>query len=206
MTINLDNQGLIPAIVQDMNTKEVLMLGYVNPESLNRTIESGHVWFYSRSRQELWHKGETSGSYLNLKAAWVDCDGDTILLQVNPDGPVCHTGNTTCFFTQLENNPRYQAAKNGAVILDKLFAVIQNRKHNPSKDSYTAELLQSGLARVAQKVIEEAGEASIAAVQGGGQHLTLEVADLFYHTLVLLAASDISLEMVWDELQARRNP
>ena len=105
MTLKLDKQGLIPAIAQDINTGKVLMLGYMNPGSLKRTVEGIQVWFYSRSREDLWHKGEVSGNYLNLREAWVDCDGDTLLLKVVPDGPACHTQNESCFFTPLEGVP-----------------------------------------------------------------------------------------------------
>ena len=102
MEVKLDKQGLIPAIAQDANTGQVLMLGYMNPGSLKRTFEGVQVWFYSRSREDMWHKGEGSGNYLNLKEAWADCDGDTLLLKVNPDGPTCHTGETSCFFTEIK--------------------------------------------------------------------------------------------------------
>ena len=204
MTIKLDQQGLVPAVVQDINTKEVLMLGYVNPGSLKRTQEGGQVWFYSRSREELWHKGEVSGNYLNLKAAWIDCDGDTLLLQVEPEGPACHTGNVTCFFTPLDGDPEYQRGEHGSGILDELFAVIQERKRDLPEGSYTAELLRAGTGRVAQKVIEEAGESAIAAVEGEKGPVTREVADLFYHALVLLAATGASPEAVWQELRERR--
>ena len=203
--IKLNEQGLAPAIVQDINTKEVLMLGYVNPGSLMRTMESGQVWFYSRSREELWHKGEVSGHYMNLKKALVDCDGDTLLFQVEPDGPACHTGNTTCFFRPLEESePEFQTSKQGSWILEELFAVIQERKRDLPEDSYTAELLKAGVGRVAQKVVEEAGESAVAAASGKTEELPGEVADLFYHALVLLSASGTTPEAVWRELRMRR--
>ncbi|MCZ6535014.1 MAG: phosphoribosyl-AMP cyclohydrolase, partial [Chloroflexi bacterium] len=148
MELKLDKQGLIPAIAQDINTGQVLMLGYMNPGSLKRTVEGVQVWFYSRSREDLWHKGEVSGNYLNLKEAWVDCDGDTLLLKVVPDGPACHTGNTSCFFTPLEGVPEteeYLRTDPGSGILDELFAVIQDRKQNMPEGSYTAELLRGGI-------------------------------------------------------------
>ncbi len=207
MNIRLDEHGLTPAIVQDVNTKAVLMLGYVNPGSLRRTLEGGQVWFYSRSREELWHKGEVSGNFLNLKFASVDCDGDTLLFQVVPDGPACHTGNTSCFFTPLTETPKpeeYEAKEWGAGVLDKLFAVIQERKRDMPEGSYTVSLLKEGVSRVAQKVIEEAGESALAAATGDKEHLPLEVADLLYHTLVLLAAADVTPEQVWKALRERR--
>jgi len=203
--IKLNEQGLAPAIVQDINTKEVLMLGYVNPGSLRRTMEGGQVWFYSRSREELWHKGEVSSHYMNLKQAYIDCDGDTLLFQVEPEGPACHTGNTTCFFTPLEESePEFQSMEQGSGILEELFAVIQERKRDLPEGSYTTKLLKAGVGRVAQKVVEEAGESAVAAAEGKTQELPLEVADLFYHALVLLAASGTTPEAVWRELRKRR--
>ena len=203
--IKLNEQGLAPAIVQDINTNEVLMLGYVNPGSLKRTMEGGQVWFYSRSREELWHKGEVSGHHMKLKRAVIDCDGDTLLFQVEPDGPACHTGNTTCFFTPLEESePEFQSTERGSGILEELFAVIQERKRDLPEGSYTAELLKAGVGRVAQKVVEEAGESAVAAAQGETEEVPQEVADLFYHTLVLLAASGTTPEAVWRELRKRR--
>ena len=205
MKLKLNQQGLIPAIAQDANTGQVLMLGYMNPGSLKRTVEGSQVWFYSRSREDLWHKGEISGNYLNLKEAWLDCDADTILLKVDPDGPTCHTGNTSCFFSPMDQLPdEYEATEPGPGILDELFAVVRDRQQSPSQDSYTARLLQEGAGRVAQKVVEEAGEAAIAAAQGDQENLPKEVADLLYHSLVLLAASGVSPRAVWEELRSRR--
>ncbi len=205
MKLKLNQQGLIPAIAQDANTGQVLMLGYMNPGSLKRTMEGTQVWFYSRSREDLWHKGEISGNYLNLKEAWLDCDADTILLKVDPDGPTCHTGNTSCFFTAMDQLPdEYEVTESGPGILDELFAVIRDRQQSLSEDSYTARLLGEGTARVAQKVVEEAGEAAIAAAGGDQENLPKEMADLFYHSLVLLAASGVSPQAVWEELRSRR--
>ena len=205
MNIKLNEQGLVPAIAQDADTGQVLMLGYMNPGSLKRTVEGVQVWFYSRSREDLWHKGEISGNYLNLKEAWLDCDGDTLLLKVKPDGPACHTGETSCFYTPLEGLPEeYEATETGPGILSELFAVIQDRQSDPPEGSYTAKLLQEGTARIAQKVIEEAGEAALSAVQNDQESLPKEVADLLYHTLVLLAASGVTPNQVWEELRNRR--
>ena len=205
MKVKLDDQGLVPAIAQDINTGQVLMLGYMNPGSLKRTMEGSQVWFYSRSREDLWHKGEVSGNYLNLKEAWLDCDGDTILVKVQPDGPTCHTGETSCFFTPMEQLPdEYEAAKAGPGILDELFAVIRDRQREMPEGSYTSSLLQEGASRVAQKVIEEAGEAAIAATQGDKDNLPGEVADLLYHSLVLMAAAGVTPNQVWEELRKRR--
>ena len=205
MRIRLNDQGLVPAIAQDINTGQVLMLGYMNPGSLKRTVEGEQVWFYSRSREDLWHKGEVSGNYLNLREAYVDCDADTILLKVQPDGPACHTGEITCFYTPMEDLPDdYEVTESGSGILDELFALIQDRQREQPEGSYTVRLLQEGVARVAQKVIEEAGESALAAVQGEREALAGEVADLLYHTLVLLAASGSRPQEVWNALRERR--
>ena len=205
MNIKLNEQGLVPAIAQDADTGQVLMLGYMNPGSLKRTVEGVQVWFYSRSREDLWHKGEISGNYLNFKEAWLDCDGDTLLLKVKPDGPACHTGETSCFYTPLDGVPEeYEATETGPGILSELFAVIQDRQRDPPEGSYTAKLLQAGMGRIAQKVIEEAGETAIAAMQEDQEGLPKEVSDLLYHTLVLLAASGVTPNQVWEELRNRR--
>ena len=205
MQLKLNEQGLIPAIAQDINTGQVLMLGYMNPGSLKRTVEGIQVWFYSRSREDLWHKGEVSGNYLNLREAYVDCDADTILLRVEPDGPACHTGNTSCFFTPLEGMPAsFEGTEEGSGILEELFALVQDRKREMPEGSYTAQLFEGGTGRIAQKVIEEAGETAIAATQGKTDELPGEVADLLYHTLVLLSASGVTPQQVWQELRKRR--
>ena len=205
MEIKLNEHGLVPAIAQDANTGQVLMLGYMNPGSLKRTVEGIQVWFYSRSREDLWHKGEVSGNYLNLREMYVDCDADTILLKVEPDGPACHTGNTSCFFAPMDGMPEsFQQVEPGSGVLDELFALIQDRKRDMPEGSYTARLFEGGIGRIAQKVIEEAGETAIAATQGETENLPGEVADLLYHTLVLLSASGVSPSQVWEELRERR--
>jgi phosphoribosyl-ATP pyrophosphohydrolase/phosphoribosyl-AMP cyclohydrolase len=205
MKVKLNEQGLVPAIAQDINTNQVLMLGYMNPGSIKRTVEGVQVWFYSRSREDLWHKGEVSGNYLNLKEAWLDCDGDTLLLKVDPDGPACHTGETSCFFNPLEGLPEgYEDTDTGPGILAELFALVQDRQREMPEGSYTVKLLEEGVPRIAQKVIEEAGETAIAAVQGDKEHVPSEIADLLYHTLVLMAASGVKPEEVWAELRERR--
>ena len=205
MKVKLNEKGLVPAIAQDINTGEVLMLGYMNPGSLKRTVEGEQVWFYSRSREDLWHKGEVSGNYLNLREAYVDCDGDTILLKVQPDGPACHTGEISCFYNKMDEAPEdYEVVETGSGILDELFALIRDRQQEQTEGSYTVRLLQEGVARVAQKVIEEAGESALAAVQDDREGLAGEMADLLYHSLVLLAASGCRPQEVWDALRERR--
>ena len=202
--IQLDEKGLVPAIAQNAVTGEVIMLGYMNPGSLKRTLEGGDVWFYSRSRSDLWHKGEVSGHYMHLKSVALDCDGDTILLQVEPEGPICHTGNPTCFFTPLDQLPEFERQEKGPGILEELFAVVQDRKRDMPDNSYTAQLFQEGVDRISQKVIEEAGEAALAGAKGDKEHLVREVADLLYHSLVLLSVSEATPEDVWQELRQRR--
>lgn len=206
MQPKLNDQGLIPAIAQDINTGQVLMLGYMNPGSLKRTVEGEQVWFYSRSREDLWHKGEVSGNYLNLREAWLDCDADTILLKVEPDGPACHTGEVSCFYISMDEVPAdYEKSETGSGILEEIFALIQDRQREMPEGSYTVQLLQAGIPRIAQKVIEEAGETAIAAVQGADKDaLVGEVADLLYHTLALLAAADAKPGEVWAKLRERR--
>ena len=201
--VKLDANGLVPAIAQNVNTGEVLMLGYMNPGSLKRTLDGGEVWFFSRSRSDLWHKGEVSGNYMRVKSAAVDCDGDALILQVEPDGPICHTGKPNCFFTPIDELPGFYREQKGPGVLEDLFAVIQDRKREMPQSSYTAQLLQGGSARIAQKVIEEAGEAAIAAVKDDSAQLVEETADLLYHALVLLAASGARPEDVWQTLRAR---
>ena len=201
----LNEKGLIPAIAQDVDTGQVLMLGYMSPESLERTFDEEQVWFFSRSRGDLWHKGESSGNYMNVKDVYLDCDGDSVLLKVKPEGPACHTGQPTCFFTSLDVTPeRFERSENTASILEELFALIQDRKLELPEGSYTTSLLKAGLGQISQKVIEEAGESALAAVQSESEKLPEEVADLLYHLLVLLAASGVSLGQVWEVLRNRR--
>jgi len=205
--IQLDDKGLVPAIAQNASTGEVIMLGYMNPGSIKRTFEGSDVWFYSRSRSDLWHKGEVSGNYMKVKSASVDCDGDTILLRVEPDGPICHTGNSTCFFTSLplDSIPEnYERQEKGPAIIDELFAVIQDRKREMPEDSYTTMLFREGRERISQKVIEEAGEAAIAGAVGDKDQMIKELADVFYHVLVLMSVSGAKPEDIWQELRDRR--
>jgi phosphoribosyl-ATP pyrophosphohydrolase/phosphoribosyl-AMP cyclohydrolase len=177
----------------------------MNPGSLKRTVEGTQVWFYSRSQEDLWHKGEVSGNYLNLREWYVDCDSDTILLKVDPDGPACHTGEVSCFYTEMDGLPDdYEASDGGPRVLDELFAVIKDRQRAMPEGSYTAKLLGEGTSRVAQKVIEEAGEAALAAATNDTENLPGEIADLLYHTLTLMASAGVSPNAVWEELRSRR--
>jgi phosphoribosyl-ATP pyrophosphohydrolase/phosphoribosyl-AMP cyclohydrolase len=186
--------GLVPAIVQDSKTEQVLMLGYMNEASLAKTQEIGLVTFYSRSRQELWTKGETSGNTLKLQSITVDCDKDTLLVRAIPTGPTCHEGTVSCFG---ETGPE------GLGFLSYLEDLIDARKSADADSSYTASLLQGPLRRAAQKVGEEGVETALAAVAETEDKLTSEAADLMYHLLVLLAAKDVKLESVISELKSR---
>ena len=186
--------GLVPAIVQDADTLQVLMLGYMNAESVAKTNETGFVTFYSRSRKTLWTKGETSGNTLALVSMTVDCDKDTVLIKARPTGPTCHEGTVSCFGDE---------GADGVGFLSYLETLIDGRKTADPESSYTAQLLQGPLRRAAQKVGEEGVETALAAVAETDDKLVSEAADLFYHTLVLLAAKDVKLETVITELKRR---
>jgi phosphoribosyl-ATP pyrophosphohydrolase/phosphoribosyl-AMP cyclohydrolase len=184
--------GLIPAIVQDARTRCVLMLGYMNEEAFLKTQETGHVTFFSRTKQRLWVKGETSGNYLELEGMKLDCDGDTLLVAARPVGPVCHTGAETCF-----------DEKNEADFLDELEQIIDTRRAAGAKESYVAGLMKAGLSRMAQKVGEEGVEVALAGTEKDRSKLREESADLLFHLLVLLRASGLGLADIRETLKAR---
>ena len=190
-------EGLLPAIVQDARTGEVLMLAYMNEEALALTLKDRLVVFYSRSRQELWLKGETSGNLLELVSIAPDCDSDTLLVRVNPTGPVCHLGTRTCF-VEDDNAP------GGGNFLYGLEEVLRERAQADPDSSYTARLIQTGVKRIAQKVGEEGVEVALAGVTGGEAELLDESADLLYHLLVLLVSRGLSISQVVRVLQSRR--
>jgi phosphoribosyl-ATP pyrophosphohydrolase/phosphoribosyl-AMP cyclohydrolase len=195
MKINFDKQnGLVPAIIQDSVTKKVLMLGYMNKEALKITKETGKVTFYSRSRQTLWTKGETSGNFLYLKDIKVDCDSDTLLIQAAPTGPVCHTGTDTCW---AEENTQ------GVDFLLHLEQVIEDRKTSTAEKSYTKSLFDKGINKIAQKVGEEAVELVIEAKDNNDELFINEAADLMFHYLVLLNKKGFCLEDVVKVLEER---
>jgi len=200
--LKFDEQGLIPAVVQDWRDASVLMLGFMNREALQKTLESKSVHFWSRSRNKLWEKGETSGHKLNLKDLFVDCDGDTVLVKAEPIGPTCHTGEKACFFTRLESNSKKTTDAWGG-ILERLYQTIQDRKRSPKPDSYVSSLLQGGADKVLKKVVEEAGEVMLAAKGGKKEEIIYEAADLLFHTLVVLGYHDIKPEEVYQELASR---
>jgi phosphoribosyl-ATP pyrophosphohydrolase/phosphoribosyl-AMP cyclohydrolase len=197
-----DQRGLVPAVVQDAATGQVLMLAYMNAESLKRTLESEETWFWSRSRQELWHKGATSGNTQEVLEVRYDCDADALLLKVRPRGPACHTGQRSCFHRRLPG-PREAAATEP--VMEHLWAIIEDRKAHPKEGSYTCRLLQAGQEKILKKLGEEAIEVIVAAQSEGDGRLLSELADLTYHALVLLAARGLSWADVEAEL-ARRFP
>lgn len=203
--LNYDSNGLIPAIVQHARTGEVLMLGYMNEAALGRTRETGLVTFWSRSRQELWTKGATSGNLLRLVALRQDCDGDTLLVLAEPDGPTCHTGARSCFYADLDGAPAVATAPPAAIVA-RLADLIQARRDVSSDESYTARLLRGGVDRIGKKIGEEAAEVIIAAKNASHAELTYELADLFYHSLVLMESQGLPVEAVWRELERRFQP
>jgi phosphoribosyl-ATP pyrophosphohydrolase/phosphoribosyl-AMP cyclohydrolase len=226
-----DESGLITAVVQDDDTEEVLMVAHMNAESLARTLQSGQTWFWSRSRGQLWHKGETSGHTQRVVDLRLDCDGDALLVRVNPDGPACHTGERTCFFQnarELEapkppkgeekNEPRIEraesplslvsvAAMDLGILLQDLYKLIQERKDQRPEGSYTSYLFNSGLDKILKKVGEESAETIIAAKNAeedeGRQQLSAEISDLLYHLLVLMVEREVSLQDIVAELNNR---
>ncbi len=201
--VKFDSAGLVPAVIQEAG--QVLMLAYMNRESLERTVETGETWFWSRSRKQLWHKGETSGNTQQVVGIAIDCDGDALLVEVNQKGNACHTGAHSCFFEDL---PKEGAANLGAV-LRRLERVIAERKREMPAGSYTTYLFESGLDKILKKVGEEAGETIIAAKNHSREEISWEVADLLYHLLVLLEqeqvrTSDIAVELAKREGKRRK--
>lgn len=190
--------GLVPAIIQDNESLKVLMLGFMNEEAYNKTVETGKVTFYSRTKKRLWTKGETSGNFLNVVDIKNDCDNDTLLIKVNPVGPVCHTGSDTCWGEKNEKNP--------LLFLSSLQDFIEKRHEEMPEGSYTTSLFKDGLNRMAQKVGEEALEAVIEAVNGTDERLIYEGSDMFYHLIVLLTSKGLRIEQLAKELQERHDP
>ena len=197
--LKFDQSGLIPAIVQDATSREVLTLAYMNSESLARTIETEQTWFWSRSRNELWHKGETSGNTQRVVEIIPDCDGDALVVLVEPAGPACHTGARSCF----SNSKPTSGDLSG--LLDQLFALIKEREQLRPEDSYTTYLFNEGLDKILKKVGEESAETIVAAKNDSTSAFVSEVSDLLYHLLVLLVARGVSLEEVRAELARRRS-
>lgn len=201
LDFKFDEKGLIPAISQDYYTREVLMLAYMNKESLEKTIKTNLATFWSRSRQELWTKGETSGNYLEVVSIDYDCDKDALLLQVIPKGPACHTGNISCFYRQLYQNEQIKLGNSD--ILTEITNTIKDRQENPNAESYTNYLLSEGIDKICKKVGEEATETVIAAKNHNKEEIAAEAGDLIYHLEVLLAKEDMDLNDVYKVLQQR---
>ncbi|MCF2644143.1 MULTISPECIES: bifunctional phosphoribosyl-AMP cyclohydrolase/phosphoribosyl-ATP diphosphatase HisIE [Prevotellaceae] len=199
--MNIDfekTDGLVPAIIQDNTTRNVLMLGYMNREAYEKTMATGKVTFWSRSRNCLWTKGETSGNFLNLVDIKVDCDNDTLLVRVNPTGPACHLGTDTCWGETNDANP--------LLFLTELQDFINKRHEEMPEGSYTTSLFKDGLNRMAQKVGEEALEAVIEATNGTNDRLIYEASDMFYHLIVLLTSKGLRIEDIAKELKERHAP
>ena len=196
--IKFDEKGLVPAIVQDYYTKEVLTLAYMNKESLEITLKGKKTCFYSRSRQELWLKGETSGNYQNVVSIKYDCDGDALLIEVRKDGPACHTGEESCFYNSLFESEDYSG-----FTAEKLYKLIEERKTNPSEKSYTSYLFEKGIDKILKKVGEEATEVIIGAKNNDNEELKYEIADLYYHTLVLMIEQGLTIQDIKEELAKR---
>lgn len=194
--LKFDEKGLIPAIVQDATTREVLTLAYMNRESLTRTLETHETWFWSRSRNELWHKGETSGNTQRVVDIAADCDNDAIVVLVEPAGPACHTGARSCFnLAEQEDLGR---------LLTQLYDLIETRERERPDGSYTTYLFEQGIDKILKKVGEESAETIIAAKNDDANPLVSEVSDLIYHLLVLLVARGVSLDQIREELERRR--
>jgi len=216
-----DENGLIPAIVQDAVSKEVLMMAYMNRESLERSLATGETWFWSRSRQELWHKGATSGNTQRIRSIHYDCDGDTLLIRVTPAGPACHTVKYSCFYRPLreeglgdqaqEGREGQEGADSGSVtaggdrfaIINRLEKVIAEREAERPEGSYTTYLFEKGVDKILKKIGEEAGEVIIAAKNRSHEELRWEASDLLFHLLVLLREQKLPLDDVLAELQKR---
>ncbi|AXF56273.1 bifunctional phosphoribosyl-AMP cyclohydrolase/phosphoribosyl-ATP diphosphatase HisIE [Salicibibacter kimchii] len=200
--IVFDADGLIPAVVQDVNSKEVLTVAYMNRESLQKTIDTKETWFYSRSRQTLWHKGETSGNVQRVSDLRYDCDRDALLVLVHPQGPACHHGTYSCFTESLLSEERTQES-NDFTIVRTVAATIAERNHERPEGAYTTYLFEEGVDKILKKIGEEASEIIIAAKNRDGEELAWESADFIYHLLVLLEEQQLSFDDVLDTLRER---
>ena len=205
--LKYNQEGLIPTIVQDASNGQVLMLAYMNRESLKKTFQTGQTCFFSRSRKKLWVKGETSGHTQKVNQILIDCDNDTLLIQVEQKGVACHTGYYSCFYRDIEDQEvPYKKEKPGneSNILDELMQVFEDRKRNPAPDSYVCHLLNSPGEKMPKKIAEEAAEVLIALKDGDKKQIIYETADLWFHTLVALSYFDIPYQLIFDELKSRR--
>lgn len=206
-TLKFDASGLIPAVVQNIETNEVLMVAYMNADTIRQTIETGRATFWSRSRQEVWVKGDTSGNYMYVKEIRVDCDCDCLILLANPAGPACHTGNRSCFFRKIEDG-KFVEDKNApsrSDIFAREQAVVIDRKENPEEGSYTNYLFDKGEDKILKKVGEEAAEVVIAGKNRDKNEIKYEVADLIYHLTVMLVDNGMTWDDIYEEMERRRN-
>jgi phosphoribosyl-AMP cyclohydrolase / phosphoribosyl-ATP pyrophosphohydrolase len=201
--------GLLPAVVQDARTREVLMVAFMTREALEKTLETGQAWFWSRGRQELWHKGATSGHYLHVRQVRRNCEDNSLLLLAEPQGPTCHTGARTCYYRTLDGEPVADGAPSSAPpearegTLDWLFAILESRRGEAPETSYTARLLSEGVDRIGRKIGEEAAEVIIAAKNRAPDELAAETGDLWYHSLFLLLEAGMTPESVYRVLRQR---
>ena len=198
MELKFDEKGLIPAIVQDYYTKQVLTVAYMNQEALNITMEEGYTCFWSRSRQELWRKGETSGNRQKVVSITADCDGDALVIEVKKDGPACHTGAESCFFNDI-----FMAEDETPFSYEGLYEMIKGRKTEPKEGSYTTYLFEKGMDKILKKVGEECTEVIIGAAKGDKEEATYEIADLAYHVMVMMVEQGITMKDVTAELSKR---
>ena len=205
--LRFDEQGLLPCIVQDWLDGTVLMVGFMNQEAWDMTQQSQRVHFWSRSRQQLWKKGETSGHELVLKEVFLDCDQDTVLVKAQPIGPTCHTGSRSCFFTSLTSTSEQgMAIPIGTAwggITQRLYEMVSDRKANPSSDSYVSKLMEGGVDRILKKVVEEAGEVVLAGKNANREEIIYEMADLWFHSLIMLRHFSIPPDEIYQELGKR---
>jgi phosphoribosyl-AMP cyclohydrolase / phosphoribosyl-ATP pyrophosphohydrolase len=221
--LKFDDRGLIPVVTQDCRTDEVLMVAYMNKEALNKTLETGKVHYWSRSRNKLWLKGETSGHFQQVRSISIDCDGDSLLVKAEQKGAACHTGHHSCFYRKLdaevENNENSSINKEviaqtkgvtGDVdddlsnVIEEVFKVVLDRKNSPKEGSYTNYLFDKGLDKILKKVGEEASEVIIASKNMNNKDIKAEIADLFYHTFVLMVERGMNLDDIYSELKGRR--
>ena len=204
--LKFDEKGLIPAVVQNIDTKEILMVAYMNTDTIGKTLETGRATFWSRSRNEIWEKGATSGNYIYVKEIRVDCDGDCLVLLSEPAGAACHTGNRSCFFRKVDGEALIEDTELHALsdILRREQAVIIDRKKNPEEGSYTNYLFDKGEDKILKKVGEEAAEVVIAGKNRDKNEIKYETADLLYHLSVMLVDNDMTWEDIFEEMENRR--
>ncbi|NLI60317.1 MAG: bifunctional phosphoribosyl-AMP cyclohydrolase/phosphoribosyl-ATP diphosphatase HisIE [Clostridiales bacterium] len=215
LDIKFNKQGLLPTIIQDAKSNEILMMAYMNRQSLEKTLETGITHFWSRSRQRLWQKGESSGNIQEVQEMYIDCDKDALLIKVNQKGVACHTGHKSCFYRPIIRDKvdevriegiesKVSDMKNKSLVLQKVYQTIVDRKENPKQGSYTNYLFDKGIDKMLKKVGEESAEVIIAAKNAVEGELVYEIADLLYHLMVVMAEQNISLDKIYDEMERRR--